>query len=360
MVAEPVHRPTAGGEVASEVTAALCSLADRLQGEAPPDSAFESLFGELRDFVAAGGKRIRPQFLWWGYRAAGGDSFDTVLPAAAALELVHVCALVHDDVMDASVLRRGRPTSHVAFEAAHSASGWDGDSAHYGTSAAIMLGDLALVAADELFLSTQVATSALHEAFGEYTRMRVEVVEGQFLDLVDGNRGRGDSATALHIAGLKTAKYTVERPLRIGARLGGANEDLLEALSAYGLAIGTAFQLRDDLLGAFGDEAVTGKPTGIDFREGKHTYLVTRARELATAEQLDVLDAALGDRGLDDEGVERIRDVLTVSGAVGECEERIAELFAQGQKTIAETQSMPAEVAAALNALAEKASYRTA
>lgn len=332
----------------SALDALLVAEVDALEAAAPPDAAFAGFFGELRDFVAAGGKRLRPQFVWWGFRAAGGDAAAgaDVLPVAAAVELVHACALIHDDVMDASPLRRNRPTAHEGFGAAHLAAGWAGDPGHYGVSAAIMLGDLALVVADGLFARAPAKPSHLAAAFDEFTRMRIEVVEGQYLDLVDGNRARGDTATALHVASLKTAKYTVERPLRLGACLTGAPAAVLEGLSAFGEPLGIAFQLRDDLLGAFGDAAVTGKPAGIDFREGKHTYLVALAREAATAAQAAALDSLIGDPGLDAAGVEAVRDILRTSGAVAACEARIDTLSAEALDALGRVGAPPAAEAA--------------
>lgn len=339
----------------------IASEIDSLEAAAPPDPAFGGFFGELRDFIAAGGKRLRPQFVWWGFRAAGGDhaSADVVLPVAAAVELVHACALIHDDVMDASPLRRNRPTAHEAFGVSHSTAGWQGDPRHFGISAAIMLGDLALVLADAVFARAAVDPLRLGAAFMEYTHMRVEVIEGQYLDLVDGNRAKGDTATALHVASLKTAKYTVERPLRIGACLAGAGAATLAGLSAFGEPLGIAFQLRDDILGAFGDSAVTGKPAGIDFREAKHTYLMALAHEMAGPEEAAVLDTHLGDPDLTDDGVAAVRAVLEQSGAAAECEARITALTTEALGALAGLAS-GAAVEAALTELAHRCAYRHA
>lgn len=339
--------------------ALLTAEVDTLEAAAPSDPAFAGFFGELRDFLTAGGKRLRPQFLWCGFRAAGGDpgASDAVLPAAAAVELVHACALIHDDVMDSSPLRRNRPTAHETFAAAHLESGWAGDPRHFGLSAAIMLGDLALVVADDLFVRSDVGAEGLAAAFVEFTRMRVEVVEGQYLDLVDGYRAQGDTTTALAVASLKTAKYTVERPLRVGACLAGADAAVLEGLSDFGEPLGIAFQLRDDLLGAFGDEAATGKPAGIDFREGKHTYLVALAREVAMPEQKAILDACLGKADLDPAGVDAVRGVLVTTGAVAAAEARIDALAAQALGVLARL-GAPADVEAALADLAHRCVHR--
>jgi geranylgeranyl diphosphate synthase type I len=156
--------------------------------------------------------------------------------------------------------------------------------------------------------------------------MRAEVVAGQYLDVLAAHRGRAGEAEARRIAGLKSGGYTVEGPLQIGAILGGADERLLGALAAYGMPLGEAFQLRDDVLGVFGDPAETGKPAGDDLREGKRTLLVALAHERADDRQRAVIERRLGDRSLDEKGVDELREILTQTGALAELEELIADL----------------------------------
>jgi geranylgeranyl diphosphate synthase type I len=238
------------------------------------DPALGGLARTTRDLVRAGGKRLRPTFAYWGWRAVSDDPVEPVLPALAALELMHTFALVHDDVMDESATRRGRPTAHRIFARQHGA--------RFGESAAILVGDLCLVWADQLLARTPMPTATLFAVRARYDRMRVEAVAGQYLDVLgESDPGQWSIDRALLVARLKTASYTVQRPLQYGLALAGpASPAIDDAFEQYGALVGEAFQLRDDLLGVFGDPAVTGKPAGDDLRSGKPTTLMLLARQL--------------------------------------------------------------------------------
>ncbi|RKT55281.1 polyprenyl synthetase family protein [Saccharothrix australiensis] len=245
------------------------------------------LTAELSGLVLSGGKRLRPTFAWWGWRAAGGASrgprAEPVLRALIALELLQACALVHDDVMDRSATRRGRPTAHRAFATRHERARWAGDPDHYGECAAILVGDLALAWADDALVTAGLPADALARAWAPWQAMRTEMIAGQHLDLLAGARREESVERTLVVARLKTASYTVQRPLHLGAALADAPPEVTAALCAFGRDIGVAYQLRDDLLGVFGDEEVTGKPVGDDLREGKRTPLMAIALDLARA-----------------------------------------------------------------------------
>ena len=226
-------------------------------------------------------------------------------------------------------------------------------------SAALLLGDLALVAADDVFRTAGFDAALRDDAFADFTAMRIEVTLGQFLDIVEGARRSTSAQTALDVATLKTARYTVERPLLVGASLAAAGEPLRAVLRAYAEPVGVAFQLRDDLLGALGDEAATGKPVGNDFREGKQTFLVATARELADDAQRDVLDLLVGRPDLDDAGVVAVQELLHATGAVAACEARIAALVADGVAALDRSPGLCAgDSAAALRVLAERMAFR--
>ncbi len=230
--------------------------------------------GPMIDALAAllaGGKRLRPAFCYWGWRGAGGpaESDDAALRAAASLEFLQACALIHDDVMDGSDTRRGLPSAHRRFAGVHRGAEWLGSPESFGVGAAILLGDLCLVWADEVLLSTDFPVQSLRRAKTVYDDMRTELMAGQYLDLLEQARGGGSVERALTVVRFKSAKYTIERPLHLGAVLAGADAALIAAYSAYGLPLGEAFQLRDDILGVFGDPNETGKPAGDDLREGK-------------------------------------------------------------------------------------------
>jgi geranylgeranyl diphosphate synthase, type I len=289
-----------------------------------PDAA--RLMAEARVSVG-GGKRFRAAFCYWGHRAVDpAPADDTALVrACAALELLHASALVHDDYMDASDTRRGRPATHRTFGAEHRGDGWRGDPEQYGAAAAILLGDLLLGWSDEMLRRCGLPWDRVGPALDLFDRCRSEVITGQFLDVSVQARGRADVDTAMTVLRYKSAKYSIERPLHIGAALAGAGPSTLEALSSFGLPLGEAFQLRDDLLGVFGDPEATGKPAGDDLIEGKRTVLVALALDAASPADAATLDAALGRRLSLDE-VEELRRIIEASGAHAQVEQVIEEL----------------------------------
>ena len=285
-------------------------------------------------FLLDAGKRLRPAFAYWGWRGAGGDDGEQIVTAVSCLELLHACALVHDDVMDASDTRRGHPSVHRKFAALHRKNGWIGDPEAFGRAAAILLGDLYLVWADAMLSGSGLSAEVLLRAQSVYDEMRVELMAGEYLDVlakaVGGTaRSAGDVDRALRVARYKSGKYTIERPLHLGAALAGAGPEVTTAYSAYGLPLGEAFQLRDDILGVFGDPEVTGKPAGDDLREGKRTALIAHAGAAATPAQAVVLAQHLGDPHLDPEGVAALRTVILDTGALGAVERLIDDKTAQ-------------------------------
>jgi geranylgeranyl diphosphate synthase type I len=289
-----------------------------------PDAA--RLLTEARASVG-GGKRFRAAFCYWGFRALQPDVDDehALLRACAALELLHASALVHDDLMDASDTRRGRPATHRGFEAEHRGDGWRGDPEQYGAAAAILLGDLLLSWSEELLRRCGLPLERVAAAMGLFDRCRTEVITGQFLDVSVQARGRADVDAAMTVLRYKSAKYSIERPLHIGAALAGADEEQLAELTAYGLPLGEAFQLRDDLLGVFGDAATTGKPAGDDLVEGKRTVLVALALDAAPEADARLLDGSLGTT-LDDALLAELRRVIDECGAHAQVEAVIEEL----------------------------------
>ncbi len=289
-----------------------------------PDAA--ALVAEARRSVS-GGKRFRAAFCYWGHRALSPEPVDerALLRACAALEVLHASALVHDDLMDASDTRRGRPSTHVAFSASHRRAGWSGDSEQYGAAAAILLGDLLLTWADELLRRCGLPLDVVSRALDVFDLCRSEVIAGQFLDVSVQARGSADVETAMTVLRYKSAKYSIERPLHVGAALAGGGAPELAQLTAFGLPLGEAFQLRDDQLGVFGDPATTGKPAGDDLVEGKRTVLVALALDAAAPEDRTHLDAALG-TSLDSLEVQRLREIIVASGAHDQVEEVIGEL----------------------------------
>lgn len=313
------------------LAAALDRILPRLVGTHP---ALAPVADELRAF-SSGGKRIRPALLLLGFEAAGGGERHAALGPALALELLHTCALVHDDVIDRAATRRGRPTVHRTFAARHADAGWRGPAESYGEAVAILVGDVAFVHADELFLTAEVPPTDLLAAFRRFTVLREEVMAGQYLDLQASVEGLGDRDLALRIATLKSGRYSVSRPLEIGALLAGGDAHLVAGLGAFGEPLGRAFQVRDDLLGVFGDEATTGKSTSSDLAEGKRTLLVAEALQRLDASGRAELEAGLGDPGLDGEQARRLRDLLASSGARDAAETYVTNAIAEARRVLA-------------------------
>jgi geranylgeranyl diphosphate synthase type I len=273
----------------------------------------------LRSLVMAGGKRLRPVFCHWGFLAAGGDPVDQrIIDAGAAFELLQAFALIHDDVMDGSSVRRGAPAVHRHFADRHATATWAGESRRFGEGVAILAGDLALVYADLLL------PHASPEVLALWHELRIELNIGQYLDLAGTATGEVGREGARRIAQLKSGRYTIERPLQLGALLGGHRE-LATALGAYGGPLGEAFQLRDDVLGVFGLASRTGKPVGDDLREGKPTLLLAVARERVDAEEAQLL-ARVGDPDLDDQAVADLQALLVSTGALDVVEDEIDAL----------------------------------
>jgi geranylgeranyl diphosphate synthase type I len=277
-----------------------------------------------------GGKRLRPAFCYWGWRGAGGPDTSAIIEACGALELFQGAALIHDDVMDGSDSRRGMPAVHRRFAGLHRGSGWLGSPETFGVAGAILCGDLCLCWSDEMLSGIEVPRERMTRGRAIYSMMRTQLMGGQYLDMLEqaraGEPGGGTAARALNVIRYKSAKYSVEHPLLLGGCLAGADDALLAAYSAYGVPLGEAFQLRDDVLGVFGDPAETGKPAGDDLREGKRTLLIATAFERADHAQAAAVRRHLGDPRLDSTGVETLRSILVDTGALAEVERRITEL----------------------------------
>jgi geranylgeranyl diphosphate synthase, type I len=280
---------------------------------------------EMDELMAAatellrGGKRLRPAFCYWGWRGAGGPDAgadgEAIIAAATSLELFQAAALVHDDLMDDSDTRRGKPAAHRRFAALHHDQGWVGEPGAFGLAGAVLLGDLLLSWSDELLMTCGLAPERLAGARVVFDTMRTQLMGGQYLDILEQVRGGESVQRSQRVIRFKSAKYSVEAPLLLGGRLAGASPALLAAYSAYGLALGEAFQLRDDLLGVFGDPAQTGKPAGDDLREGKRTVLVATALERADKAQASVVRRLLGDPDLSAAGVDELRGIFIGTGA---------------------------------------------
>lgn len=382
------RQPTpAGGAAVGDVAAVRwridAALTDFLAGAA---DSIEAAGPELvrvtsaaRECVLAGGKRMRPVFAYWGWRCVhhdGARGEDALVRVAAGLELLHAAALVHDDLIDASDTRRGRPAAHVRFAAERGDAHRSGparraadarrpgdmrspnDPQTFGAAAAILLGDLLLSWSWSMVSAAVGGLEHGARALAAFDALCTEMMAGQYLDVLEQARGGYSVETALRVARFKSAKYTVERPLHMGAAAGGAPEVMIASLSAFGVPLGEAFQLRDDVLGVFGDPADTGKPAGDDLREGKRTVLVALAHDRAGPVERAALEAGLGDRELDEDGIRRLRNVIVDTGALAEVERMIAERAAAAQSAV-DAAVIRSDAKDALAALATAATERS-
>lgn len=322
MVAAPAFIGQIAGRVDSRLRNILEAETQRW-AEFEPDLA--QPFQELSRLVLLGGKHLRSAFCFVGFVGAGGDPGDSrVIDAGAAIELMHAFALFHDDVMDGSATRRGAPTTHTKSAQLHEANHWAGESRRYGEGVAILVGDLAFVYADQLLVG------APPQVWTIWNELRIELNIGQYLDLIGTARRERQRAKAERISRYKSGKYTIERPLHLGALLANPDQstEVLASLSDYGLPLGDAFQMRDDVLGAFGETAETGKPVGDDLREGKPTPLLSMAVARANDHQLQVL-GLVGTTGLANSQVADVQRVIVETGALAEMEGHIRKLTEQ-------------------------------
>ncbi len=346
MTAAPRQLTSIAARVDSALTALLVAEKQRW---IELDPMLAQPLGDLTELVLGGGKRIRPAYCHWGWVLGGGAaSGDGAVATGCALELLHAFALVHDDVMDGSPTRRGSPTVWHRFVDRHHRNRWQGEDRRFGEAAAVLVGDMAMVLADRTLGTVTPEVRAV------WDELRAELNMGQYLDVLGTARGRATTREARLIAEHKTAGYTIVRPLQLGAALAGRT-DLHEALAGHGQPLGIAYQLRDDILGAFGDPAVTGKPVGADLREGKPTLLLALARESADPGQLELLDTV--GRDLDDRSVATIQSILIDTGARTRVEEDIEHLLDRAIITLTGLPDDP-EAKAALTALAHFAVTR--
>jgi geranylgeranyl diphosphate synthase type I len=288
----------------------------------------------MERFLLDSGKRLRPLFAYLGFLGTGSKPSIEILRACASLELVHVCALMHDDVMDASDTRRGAPSIHRAFEAMHVEEKLSGSAAQFGISSAILLGDLALVWSAKMLHQSGIDGATLLRSLPMYDEMRVELMAGQYLDVYEQALASVSVERSLKVARYKSGKYTIERPLHFGAALGDGKPNLFTTYSNYGLPLGEAFQLRDDILGIFGDPQETGKPAGDDLREGKRTVLLAKVMELADSTQKSEISSTLGNQGLDLAQVNKVREIFVSTGALSEVEALISKLTSSAQSAL--------------------------
>ena len=333
----PLDAEDLRSRVQKELDDALAHQAEVLDAVSPD---LAPLMDGISDLLS-GGKRLRAAFCYWGWRGAGRPDTAGVLTVAASLEVFQAAALIHDDVMDGSDTRRGMPAVHRRFASLHRGNGWLGSPEAFGVAGAVLAGDLCLSWCDEMYADSALPPELLARGRRIFDQMRTELMCGQYLDMLEQVRATTSVEQARHVIRYKSANYTVAQPLLIGAALANAPAGLLRAYDDYGLALGEAFQLRDDVLGVFGDPGATGKPAGDDLREGKRTVLVASAMETASPAQEAEMRRSLGDPRLDADGVERLRTVMVETGALATVERLITSLCDSALATLATVEVEP-------------------
>ena len=331
-------------------------LSDEIVRWSAVDADLAEPLGFLREMVLAGGKRLRPAFAYWAYVGVGGDpDSEEILNAGSALELLHSFAIIHDDIMDASLTRRGLVALHKRFQDKHEGVFWAGESRRFGEGVAILLGDMAFVYADKML------AGAGAEAQTIFTELRLEVNVGQYLDLIGTARSKAKLRIPLDRARLiglyKSGKYTVERPLHLGAALLDKFDEFGKRLSGYGLPLGEAFQLRDDLLGSFGDQSVTGKPVGEDLREGKPTLLAALALERVHGSDREFFKDRFGAEDLCSEEINKFQEIFIGTGAKLDVERLVNRLRVQAVTAVTSS-GLTAKAIAELSDLADYVANR--
>jgi len=331
-------------------------LADAIENELQlwekVDSSLVEPFASLKGLVFSGGKRLRPAFFHWAHVGAGGNpNSSKAIDVAAAIEMLHAFALAHDDVMDRSEARRGEPSIWQRFANLHEEHRWLGNSLHFGEAAAILVGDLAHVLADKLMSRSSPIVLQLWE------ELRLEVNIGQYLDVLSGAKGKFDHSSARKILEYKTGRYSVQRPLQLGAAVAGQYDELHKPLTDFGQPVGVVFQLRDDLLGVFGNAEKTGKPTGDDLREGKPTPLMAEAFAHASERQRSIL-GKIGSNDLSEKEINDIQEVVEETGAKSVIEQEIEELTDSALEILS-TIRLEKNASESLSELAHFVAYRT-
>jgi geranylgeranyl diphosphate synthase, type I len=298
-------------------------------------SETEDLVTVARKLASSGGKRIRARFVYWGWRAAGRPDCDEVLELAVAIEVFHLSALVHDDLMDMSDSRRGVPSAHRQLTATHRSLGWRGDADHFGMSAGVLLGDALMVWADALINTASPVAADPMRFRRAYDDMRLELIGGQYLDITADCVDRRSLTEALWSARLKSGNYTIAQPLRLGAIAGGADEQVVDGLGELGAIVGEAFQIQDDILGVFGTGESTGKPVGDDLRQGKRTALVALALVQAAPTAVRTLLELLGDPDLTADQISTAQSIIVDSGALEAARALISDRLDRARRSLA-------------------------
>jgi geranylgeranyl diphosphate synthase type I len=288
----------------------------------------------IRDLTLAGGKRVRAGFMYWGYKAAGGKEIEKIIEASMSIELTHIFLLIHDDIIDRDDFRHGVETIHKKYERLARRFYKKTDPKHFGDSMAIVTGDMAAAYGNDVIFNSRFAPEQKQKALSKLQEIVANTVSGEILDVVLEAKGRATEKEILEVHRNKTAKYTVEGPLHLGALLAGADEKTLRILSDYAIPVGIAFQIQDDILGAFGDEKKLGKPVCSDLREGKQTLLIAKVLEFGNKEERKIIGDLLGKKDISEKEIVLFRNTVKNSGSLEYSQNLARKYVEQGKKAV--------------------------
>ncbi|MEN8252064.1 MAG: polyprenyl synthetase family protein [Patescibacteria group bacterium] len=284
--------------------------------------------------ILAGGKRIRPIMMCYGYRAAGGKDYEKILKTSVSIELIHAFLLMHDDIIDRDDFRHGQKTMHAHYRQYNKKFLFNDEADHFGTSIAIILGDLVYALGNQVLFESKFDDVLIVRALNKLQGVVGLTCVGEMQDVHMEYSKNVSEEDVLKMYENKTARYTFEGPLHLGAMLAGADDGFCQELSKYAIPLGIAFQIRDDILGVFGDEKKTGKPVGSDIAEGKKTLLVIKAFENASKEQKKDLKLLLGNKDINEKDVEKFRQIMVETKALESVEAYMQELVSQAENSL--------------------------
>ncbi len=298
------------------------------------DKLMAGALKHIKKITMSGGKRLRPALMYYSYIGVGGKRKKELLRASISVELIHTFLLIHDDIIDRDDKRHGVMTTHLKYKEMHEKFFWQDNSTHFGTSMAIIIGDMVAALGNQALYSSKFKAEILIKALYKLQKVVANTVIGEAKDVLISFKGRATEAEILDVCELKTAKYTIESPLHLGAILGEADDNILEKLTKLAIPIGIAFQIQDDILGVFGSEEKIGKPVGSDIAEGKQTILVSEARKKANVKQTAVLKSVLGKEDLTQKEIEKFREIIVETGALDYAKKLAQNYIVEAKKEI--------------------------
>ena len=324
-------------ELKKQIETELGSFFKLKIGRAKVDNKPEELIEmieNLKNFTLNSGKRIRPILFYFGYILAGGKNKTEALKTSIAIELAHSYLLIHDDIIDQDDIRRGDLSMHYKYEKEHKSRVKNSNLKHFGISMGIIVGDLASTFGYEILINSDFSLDLKIKAISKLNYIIANTIAGEALDVILAEYPNVKIDRVFEMQKYKTAKYTIEGPLHLGAILAGADEKFLESLSKFAVPVGIAFQIQDDIIGIFGDEKKIGKPVGSDIKEGKKTFLISKAMEKADDDQKNILNSALGNENISIEDVDKVRNIIIKTGSLEFSKAKAQELINDAKKSL--------------------------